>query len=194
MPYHRILVGTDGSATADKAVMAAAGLARQLGADLHVLTAYKKAGGGIGAVSGAAMAGSGAAEGVQTEAARQIADKAAAAWGEGLMTRLARGRRIGGGRHLDDRGVLRGRPDRGREQGHARTPPRAWLCPELSRPRRPLFGPRGEDRLNRFPRRGIRPKSCRTRGMPDTPRSVRTARTWCSSMRRWTKPSRDAAR
>jgi nucleotide-binding universal stress UspA family protein len=87
MPYHRILVGTDGSATADKAVMAAAGLARQLGADLHVVTAYKKAGGGIGAASGAAMAGSGAAEGVQTEAARQIADKAAALWGEGLMTR-----------------------------------------------------------------------------------------------------------
>ena len=35
MGYTRILVGTDGSATADKAVETAAGLARQLGAELQ---------------------------------------------------------------------------------------------------------------------------------------------------------------
>jgi nucleotide-binding universal stress UspA family protein len=87
MAYHRILVGTDGSATADQAVEAAAGLARQLGADLHVVTAYRKAGGGIGAASGAALAGSGAGEGLQSEAAKQITEKAAATWGEGLITR-----------------------------------------------------------------------------------------------------------
>jgi nucleotide-binding universal stress UspA family protein len=87
MAYHRILAGTDGSATADRAVEAAADLARHLGAELHVVTAYRERGGGIGAASGAAMADSGAAGGLQSEAARQIADKAISTWGEGLTTK-----------------------------------------------------------------------------------------------------------
>jgi len=86
MTYTRVVVGTDGSATADRAVETAADLARQLKAELHVVTAYKSSGGGIGAASGAAMAESGAAEGLQSEAANQIAAKAAATWGEGLTT------------------------------------------------------------------------------------------------------------
>jgi nucleotide-binding universal stress UspA family protein len=86
MAYRRILVGTDGSATADKAVETAAEMARQLGAELHVVTAYRASGGGLGAASGAAMADSGAAEGLQHEAARQIAEKATATWGDGLTT------------------------------------------------------------------------------------------------------------
>lgn len=39
--YHRIVVGTDGSATADKAVDAAGGIARLTGGSVHVVTAYR---------------------------------------------------------------------------------------------------------------------------------------------------------
>ncbi len=87
MAYNRILVGTDGSATADKAVETAAGLARQLGAELHIVTAYRATGPGMGSASGAAMADPGAAEGLHSEAAKLIAEKATATWGEGLTTR-----------------------------------------------------------------------------------------------------------
>ena len=87
MVFTRILVGTDGSATADKAVETAADLARQLGAELHVVTAYRAGGSGMGSASGAALADTGAAEGLHAEAAKQIAEKALATWGEGLSTR-----------------------------------------------------------------------------------------------------------
>src|SRR5947209_3937539 len=86
MSYSRIIVGTDGSATADKAVETAAGLARQLGAELHIVTAYQASAGGVGAASGAALADSGVAAGLHSEAAKQIAAKAAETWGEGLTT------------------------------------------------------------------------------------------------------------
>ena len=45
--YKNVLVGTDGSGTADKAVQAAADLARQLGAQLHIATAYRPSGPGM---------------------------------------------------------------------------------------------------------------------------------------------------
>ena len=86
MVYTRVLVGTDGSSTADKAVETAANLARQLGADLHIVTAYRASGGGMGGASGAAMADAGTGTGLQSEAAKQIAEKAASTWGEGLTT------------------------------------------------------------------------------------------------------------
>jgi len=87
MIYTRVIVGTDGSETADKAVETAADLARQLGAELHIVTAHRSSGGGgMGSASGAAMAGTGAAEGLQSEAAKQVAEKAAATWGTGLTT------------------------------------------------------------------------------------------------------------
>ena len=87
MGFSRILVGTDGSATADKAVETAAELARQLGAELHIVTAYRASGGGLGQATGAALAETGVGEGLQHEAARQIAEKAVATWGGGLTTR-----------------------------------------------------------------------------------------------------------
>jgi nucleotide-binding universal stress UspA family protein len=86
MVYTRVLVGTDGSSTADKAVETAANLARQLGADLHIVTAYRASGGGMGGASGAAMADAGGGAGLQSEAAKQIAEKAASTWGEGVTT------------------------------------------------------------------------------------------------------------
>ncbi|HVS68890.1 MAG TPA: universal stress protein [Mycobacteriales bacterium] len=39
--YHRIVVGTDGSATAERAVDAAGGLAQLTGGSVHVVTAYR---------------------------------------------------------------------------------------------------------------------------------------------------------
>jgi nucleotide-binding universal stress UspA family protein len=83
MVYTRVVVGTDGSSTADKAVETAASLARELGAALHIVTAYRGSGGGMGSASGAAMAGA-SGEGLQQEAAKQIAEKAVAAWGTNL--------------------------------------------------------------------------------------------------------------
>jgi nucleotide-binding universal stress UspA family protein len=83
MEYTRIVVGTDGSSTADRAVETAANLARQLGANLHVVTAYRPSGGGMGGASGAAMADSGGAS-LQGDAARQIADKAVSTWCDGI--------------------------------------------------------------------------------------------------------------
>jgi nucleotide-binding universal stress UspA family protein len=92
MVYTRVLVGTDGSATADKAVETAADLARQLGATLYIVTAYRASGGGMGSASGAAMAEHGG-QGLHNEAAKQVAEKAAATWGQGLsvQTRAVEG-------------------------------------------------------------------------------------------------------
>jgi nucleotide-binding universal stress UspA family protein len=39
--YHRIVVGTDGSTTADRAVDAAGGIARLTGGSVHIVTAYR---------------------------------------------------------------------------------------------------------------------------------------------------------
>src|ERR1700722_2823838 len=86
MGFTRILVGTDGSTTADKAVETAADLARQLQAELHVVTAYRSHGSGMAEASGAALADPGVSEGLHAEAAKQIAEKAAATWGQGLTT------------------------------------------------------------------------------------------------------------
>jgi nucleotide-binding universal stress UspA family protein len=84
MGFTRILVGTDGSATADRAVETAADLARQVNAELHIVTAYRTHGSGMAEASGAALAGPGASEGLHAEAAKQIAEKAAATWGQDL--------------------------------------------------------------------------------------------------------------
>lgn len=82
--YKNVVVGTDGSSTADKAVQVAAGLAREWKATLHIVSAYRSGSSGMGAASGAALADSGAAEGLHNEAAEQVAQKAAETWAEGL--------------------------------------------------------------------------------------------------------------
>lgn len=81
--YKCVVVGTDGSATADKAVEAAATLARNWGAALHIVTAYASGVPSMGAASGAALADTGSGHGFQREAAEQIATKSAATWAEG---------------------------------------------------------------------------------------------------------------
>jgi nucleotide-binding universal stress UspA family protein len=81
MNYTRVIVGTDGSATADRAVETASEVARKLGAELHIVTAYQAKTRGVGAAAGAALADSGAAAALHKEAAQQIAEKAVANWG-----------------------------------------------------------------------------------------------------------------
>lgn len=82
--YKNVLVGTDGSGTADKAVQAAADLARQLGAQLHIATAYRPSGPGMGEAAGAAMA-SAPTEGIAREAAESVTESAEATFAEGLQ-------------------------------------------------------------------------------------------------------------
>lgn len=82
--YKCVVVGTDGSATADKAVEAAAGLARSWGAALHIVTAYTSGPSGMGAASGAALADTGSHRGFHRESAEQAAKKAVDTWAEGV--------------------------------------------------------------------------------------------------------------
>jgi nucleotide-binding universal stress UspA family protein len=83
--FKNIVVGTDGSATADKAVEAAANLARNFEATLHIVTAYSGRASGMGAASGADMA---SGHGFQREAGTQVAEKAVSTFGEGLETAI----------------------------------------------------------------------------------------------------------
>ncbi len=83
--FNSLVVGTDGSATADKAVGVAADLARKVGATLHIVTAYRSSSSGMGSASGGPLVDTGAAGVLQAEAAREIAEKAGATHGgEGL--------------------------------------------------------------------------------------------------------------
>lgn len=82
--YKNVVVGTDGSGTADKAVQAAADLARQLGAQLHIITAYRASGPGMGAASGAALVDA-PTEGIAREAAESVTESAEANFAEGLQ-------------------------------------------------------------------------------------------------------------
>ena len=79
-----VVVGTDGSATADKAVETAASLARNWNAALHIVTAYASVASGMGAASGAPMADSGTHGSFRRESAEQVANKAVETWAEGV--------------------------------------------------------------------------------------------------------------
>lgn len=84
--YKNLVVGTDGSETADRAVQVAAGLARDWKAALHIVIAYRNEPSGMAAASGAALAESGTSGALRHGAAEQIAQKAVDAWGEGIDT------------------------------------------------------------------------------------------------------------
>jgi nucleotide-binding universal stress UspA family protein len=74
-----IVVGTDGSETADAAVDIAVGLARESGAALHIVNAYRtSAGAGHMAVGGATVPGDEAlSQAISTEASEQLLSAAA---------------------------------------------------------------------------------------------------------------------
>jgi nucleotide-binding universal stress UspA family protein len=82
--YKVVVVGTDGSATADKAVEMAAALARPLGAHLHIVTAYKSGPSGIAGASGVALIDSGVGHAVAEETSKGVVDRAAETYGGGL--------------------------------------------------------------------------------------------------------------
>ena len=86
--YSSVVVGTDGSPTADKAVESAARLARQWGAKLHVVTAYRSSEAALLAASGAPMVDAGLGEEVRRQAAEQVTANAVSSWGEGLETKV----------------------------------------------------------------------------------------------------------
>ena len=77
--FKAIVVGTDGSDTAQEAVRQAAGLARLTGAELHVVSAYG------GSVAAAAMAGAACYAPEALSLAQQRADA------EGLLDRVLSG-------------------------------------------------------------------------------------------------------
>ena len=82
--YKVVVVGTDGSPTAEKAVEMAAGLARPLGAHLHIVTAYKTGVSGIAGATGVALVDSGAGHAVAEEVAKGVADRAGETYRNGL--------------------------------------------------------------------------------------------------------------
>jgi nucleotide-binding universal stress UspA family protein len=84
--YKTVVVGTDGSATADKAVQAAADIARSWDSELHIVTAFRpgSASGGMGAASGAPLVDTGAGHAIAEEASKQVGQKAIEKWGSGL--------------------------------------------------------------------------------------------------------------
>jgi nucleotide-binding universal stress UspA family protein len=82
--FGTVVVGTDGSITADKAVESASSIARLLGAELHIVTAYRAGTSGIAQASGAALVDAGAGHAVAEEAAKDVGDRAAETFGSGL--------------------------------------------------------------------------------------------------------------
>jgi len=87
MGYTRILVGTDGSQTAGTAVETAANLARQLGAELHILSAYRSAAAGGAAAIGPLGVFPDLTDGSLLEACQEIVDTATASCGHDVTTR-----------------------------------------------------------------------------------------------------------
>jgi nucleotide-binding universal stress UspA family protein len=82
--FSNIVVGTDGSQTAKLAVSVAAELAKQHGAVLHVVNAYKVPTGGVGVVQAGpvAVADQQAGAGMLEEASRAVLVEATKATGE----------------------------------------------------------------------------------------------------------------
>jgi nucleotide-binding universal stress UspA family protein len=83
--YKRLVVGTDGSATADKAVEAAAQLAGSLGSELHIVTAFRTPRPGMGSVAGVELVDSGAGQALAEEGARAVGLDAIERFGDGIV-------------------------------------------------------------------------------------------------------------
>lgn len=85
--YKVLVVGTDGSPTADRAVGAAAEIARSWGAELHIVTAVRAPRTSAGAASamGAPLIDTGAGAAVLEEGARHVGEEALEKHGQGLV-------------------------------------------------------------------------------------------------------------
>ena len=82
--YKTLVVGTDGSPTADKAVQAAAELAPLAERALSHRDGRPLPRPGMGAASGAALVDSGAGQALAEESARAVGEEAIAKYGDGL--------------------------------------------------------------------------------------------------------------
>jgi nucleotide-binding universal stress UspA family protein len=84
--YKVLVVGTDGSETADRAVEAAAEIARSWGSELHIVTAIRasRSSAASASVTGAPLVDSGAGAALLDEAAKRVVDEALRKHGEGL--------------------------------------------------------------------------------------------------------------
>jgi nucleotide-binding universal stress UspA family protein len=82
--YRTVVVGTDGSPTADKAVEAAAELARSWGSALHIVTAFRSPRSGMGAATGVDLVDSGAGQALAEESARAVGLAAIENFGDGV--------------------------------------------------------------------------------------------------------------
>ncbi len=82
--YKIVVVGTDGSPTADKAVQAAADIARSWGSELHIVTAVRAPRPGMASATGAPLVDTGVGQAMAEEAAKSVGEEAVAKHGEGL--------------------------------------------------------------------------------------------------------------
>jgi nucleotide-binding universal stress UspA family protein len=82
--YKTVVVGTDGSPTAEKAVQAAAELARSWGSELHIVTAFRGPRSGMGAAAGVDLVDSGAGHALAEEAARAVGQSSIEQIGDGI--------------------------------------------------------------------------------------------------------------
>jgi nucleotide-binding universal stress UspA family protein len=82
--YKIVVVGTDGSSTADQAVRAAADIARSWGAELHIVTAVRAPRAGTSSGTGAALIETGAGQALAEETGKAVGEKALQQFGEGL--------------------------------------------------------------------------------------------------------------
>jgi len=82
--YKTLVVGTDGSATAEGAVAAAADLARAWGSELHIVTAFRTPRSGMGSATGGDLVDSGAGQALAEEGARAVGLAAIERFGEGV--------------------------------------------------------------------------------------------------------------
>jgi nucleotide-binding universal stress UspA family protein len=82
--YKVVLVGTDGSSTADKAVKAAADIARSWDSELHVVTAVRAPRVSVTAATGAPAIDTSMGQAVAEGTAQTVGERAIEAHGQGL--------------------------------------------------------------------------------------------------------------
>lgn len=82
--YKVVVVGTDGSPSADKAVQAAADIARSWGSELHVVTAVRGPKVSMASAQGAPNIDTGMGQAMAEGTAQKVGEDALRAYGEGL--------------------------------------------------------------------------------------------------------------
>ena len=82
--YKIVVVGTDGSPTADKAVQTAADIAGSWGSELHIVTGVRSPRPGMASATGAPLVDTGVGQAMAEEAARGVGEEAIKKHGEGL--------------------------------------------------------------------------------------------------------------